>query len=369
MTETAFLPQAPIELPERGQLACQSPSNIALVKYWGKHGDQLPCNTSISFTLSHCHTQTRLIFEKKKEAGFSVEVWLAGERTPDFEPKILQFFNRIGAYVPFVESYHFRVETENSFPHSSGIASSASGMSALALALVALEQKYGLAPLSEEVATRKASFLARLGSGSASRSLSGPVVVWGEHAQISGSSDLYGIPWPGKLHPVFENYGDTILIVDAGPKTVSSSAGHDLMHNHPFAAQRFEQAQQQADRLQTALEQGDVARFIEIVELEALTLHAIMMTSQPYYLLMRPATLQIIQAVWQFRRETGSRVCFTLDAGANVHLLYPSSERETVTSWIQQVLSVYCENGQYITDQLGSGAVITEPVRELPIAQ
>ena len=89
---------------------------------------------------------------------------------------------------------------------------------------------------------QKASFLARLGSGSACRSIEGDLVVWGKHDEIEGSSDLYGIKYPYEVHHNFKNYQDTILLVDKGEKQVSSTVGHNLMHNHPFAKQRFRQA-------------------------------------------------------------------------------------------------------------------------------
>src|SRR5690606_9700392 len=103
----------------------------ALVKYWGKYGEQLPKNTSISFTLSNCYTKTTLSYEPKTSADFDFEVYLDGQREAGFEPKTLKFFQRIENYIPFLKEYRFLIETTNSFPHSSGIASSASGMSAL----------------------------------------------------------------------------------------------------------------------------------------------------------------------------------------------------------------------------------------------
>src|SRR5690606_28247370 len=108
--------------------------------------------------------------------------------------------------------YKLVIKTENSFPHSSGIASSASGMSALALCVMSLEKE--LDPeITEDHFRKKASFLARLGSGSACRSISGNLVVWGTHKNIENSSDFYGVAYPGEVHPVFKNYQDTILLV------------------------------------------------------------------------------------------------------------------------------------------------------------
>jgi len=99
-----------------------------------------------------------------------------------------------------------------------------------------------------------------------------------------------------------------------------------------------------------------VIPFIEVVESEALTLHAMMMTSLPYFILMKPNTLVVINKVWEYRKATGSKLCFTLDAGANVHLLYPNNEKDKVLSFITSELVAYCENGQYICDKIGLGA-------------
>jgi len=130
MIANEFIPKPYKHLLESGAVAYSAPSNIALVKYWGKKAHQIPANPSISFTLNNCKTSTMLTFQRKTSKGFSFEVFLDGELQEDFKPKIEQFFSRIEAYLPFLASYHFRIETSNTFPHSSGIASSASGMSA-----------------------------------------------------------------------------------------------------------------------------------------------------------------------------------------------------------------------------------------------
>jgi diphosphomevalonate decarboxylase len=204
---------------------------------------------------------------------------------------------------------------------------------------------------------QKASFLARLGSGSASRSIEGPLVVWGTHPEIEESSDLFGVPFPYQVHEVFQNYQDAILLVDKGEKQVSSTVGHDLMHNHPFADQRFHQANENLTKISKILQRGDIDLFINLVESEALSLHAMMLTSNPYFILMKPNTLEIINAIWRYRNETGSKICFTLDAGANVHVLYPQNESEKVLQFIEDELSSFCQKNQYICDVVGLGAV------------
>lgn len=339
-----------------GQFCWSAPSNIALVKYWGKQEPQLPANPSISLTLNRCKTITTLGFTAKQaNRNFSFDLLFEGQPKPDFRPKIQKFFERIAQYCPYLKQYHFTIDTRNTFPHSSGIASSASGMAALAVNIMSLEK--ALFPeMTEDYFNRKASFLARLGSGSACRSISGQVVVWGKHAEIADSSDLFGVPFSGKIHDNFKNFQDTILLVDKGEKQVSSTVGHELMNGHAFAQQRFAQAHENLSRVKFILETGDLDAFIQIVESEALTLHAMMMTSLPYFILMKPNTLEIINRIWKFRSQANIPVCFTLDAGANVHILYPENVSVAVLEFIQRELVGYCKNGEYICDGIGVGS-------------
>ncbi len=329
----------------------RSPSNIALIKYWGKYENQIPANPSLSFTLSECYTETSVALkEKKTDEPFSFEVFLDEIPKPGFKKKIEAFFTRIANEAGFLKEYHLEIRTANSFPHSSGIASSASGMSALALCLLSLKEK-----INEENFYQKASEWARLGSGSAARSIYGGLVEWGRHDNTLNSSDYWAIPYEGKTDPVFQIFCDTVLLVETGSKKVSSTAGHSLMKDHPFANKRFTQAHENLNLLYSAIEKGDLEQFGKIVESEALTLHAMMMTSYPYYLLMRPNTLRVIEEIWRFRRETSVPAYFTLDAGANVHLLFPRYAEQAVGKFVKEVLSPFLQNNKYICDHVGEG--------------
>jgi diphosphomevalonate decarboxylase len=353
MIQEEYTAKATLSVPDSGAVAWESPSNIALVKYWGKKPVQLPANASISFTLKNCYTSTKLSFSKANQR--SVQVFVGGQEQPSFLKKIETFFERIQSYCPYVNNYAFKIETENTFPHSSGIASSASGFSALALCVLSIERK--AAGLSDADFYEKASFLSRLGSGSACRSVYGPMGVWGTHSNYEGSSNDFAIPYDD-VHQVFKGYQDTILLVDKGEKKVSSTLGHDLMNEHPFAANRFEQAKTHMIELQKILKSGNILDFNRLVEKEALTLHAMMMTSDPYFMLFKPNTLRIIHKVWEKRESDSIPFTITLDAGANVHLLYPAEYKQLALDFIKEELIVYCQNEQYICDEVGNGPLL-----------
>ena len=334
----------------------RSPSNIALVKYWGKYENQIPANPSISFTLSECYTETEVtLSEKTSKDKFEFEISLDGNAKAEFKPKIEKFFKAIEAEAAFLKEYSLSIKTYNSFPHSSGIASSASGMSALALCLLSLKESLGGGKQADFY--RKASEWSRLGSGSASRSVYGGLVEWGRFSEISESSNEFAVPYQGEVHEVFTTFRDYVLLVEVGSKSVSSTAGHDLMNNHPYAQRRFLQAEENLSRLTGIVQSGNLEEFGRLVESEALTLHGMMMTSSPYFILMKPNTVSVIDLIWQFRRETGLLLYFTLDAGANVHLLFPARIEAEVTGFIESKLMGFLKDGKYIKDKVGQGPI------------
>lgn len=334
--------------------AWQCPSNIALVKYWGKYGEQLPANPSLSLTLSKCHTRTVVHFTEAEPAeNWRFSVKLDGQEKDDFKPKIETFFNRVLPFFPELNRFEMVIHTTNSFPHSSGIASSASAFAALAMCLTDLRGK--IHPFRDrQERLQLASSWARLGSGSASRSIYGGWVLWGRHATIPEGNQDYAVPYPGAVHKLFEDMKDTVLLVEKGQKQVSSSAGHGMMDNHPFAAQRYEAANRHISELAAILAAGDLEAFGTLVEQEALMLHGLMMSGRPGYVLMRPNTLAVIEKVWEFRRNTGVPLFFTLDAGANVHLLFPAGAEQKAMQFVDAELSPYCGSA-YIRDEAGPG--------------
>ncbi len=313
-------------------------------------------NPSLSLTLREAVSNTRMQFDydpsrSTPELRFRFE----GKESTAFEWRIRSFVERLFPYLPMLKHTALDIESENTFPHSSGIASSASAMSALALCLLHMEQQ-SKGITDNENLLMKASFMARLGSGSASRSVYPGFALWGADKNWEGSSDEYAIP-VGSFHREFNGMKDAILVVESGQKRVSSSAGHSLMDTNPFSDTRFLQARENLESLGRVLQTGDWEHFIDIMEEEALTLHAMMMTGRPGYLLMQPATLSIIQRTREFRKQTGCRIGFTLDAGANVHLLYADTDATKAEDFIQDFLTPYCEDSRVIHDRMGDGPV------------
>ncbi|RLD50772.1 MAG: diphosphomevalonate decarboxylase [Bacteroidetes bacterium] len=335
----------------------QSPSNIALIKYWGKKDDQIPQNPSLSFTLSSSFTKTEIIYEVGGKPGISIQFLFEGKHNPGFEKRITKHLHKLAIFLPFIKSLNLTINSSNSFPHSSGIASSASSMSALALGLCSIERDLFGTLTDEKEFYQKASFLARLCSGSAARSVYGGFTVWGKNEYIPNSSNEIAIPLKTEIHPVFHNLNDSILITSPEKKSVSSSQGHSLMNGHAYEEARYNQAQTNFHGLSEALKTGDEKKFITIVENEALSLHALMMASNPGFTLLNQNTWNIIHAIRKFRKKNNMMLAFTLDAGPNVHLIYPEKNKKALLDFINDDLIKYCHGQKWIDDGIGSGPV------------
>lgn len=330
-------------------VSASCPSNIALIKYWGKYSGQIPANPSISYTLNECKTNTHLEFIANED--FSAQVFLGESEEQKFAEKIEVYFKNIQQYLPWILEGKFIIKTQNTFPHSSGIASSASGFGALAKCLMELDSEF-TGKTSDEFTLKKASFLARLGSGSACRSLYNGLIVWGKTEVLPNSSDLYAVPYPeDQVDPIFKKFNDWVLLIHEGTKSVSSTVGHGLMKTNPYAERRFQEAHENFAKLKRILASGDLAAFIQLVEHEALTLHAMMMMSEPAFILMQSGTLAVINKIWEFRKRTNLPLFFTLDAGANVHLLFPgNNEEEEIKKFISKELMPYTQNQGVVKD-------------------
>ncbi|MGI4992932.1 diphosphomevalonate decarboxylase [Halobacteriovorax sp. GFR7] len=341
------------KLSEGRSFNVKSPSNIALIKYWGKYGEQLPSNPSLSITLDNAHTLTT--YKVSKSDTFELDFKFESKTNEKFQARVEKFFNRAVEYFPFINECRIEMDSMNSFPHSSGIASSAASMSNFASALCEIEKIVTDEDHDEEYYLKKASFMARLGSGSASRSLFPKMSIWGKSVQ--GSSQEYAVGLDS-YDKSFEGICDSIAIVSASEKAVSSTAGHALMNTHPFAKTRFLNACNNFNSLCFALSSGDFDGFADIVEAEALELHGLMMNSKPSFILMEPNTLAIIAKIRNFRIQTGAKICFTLDAGPNVHILYLKEDEAKVRQFIDEEVANLCHNNVVIHDHMGNGVVV-----------
>lgn len=334
-------------------IECSAPSNIALIKYWGKRDVQIPQNPSLSFTLSESVTKTKISWEPgESETSFYFE----GKKSEAFETKVLAYRNIWEEKFPFIKNLNLKIESSNTFPHSAGIASSASSMASLSLCFAHIVAKAGELEDSEDKFLELASNFARLGSGSACRSLYGGIATWGKWRD--GTSDLHASKVTD-LPESWNNWGDAILLISSKEKPVSSRQGHALMEGHPYSETRYKEAKRRISILHDVMKEENKMEFCEIVEREALELHGLMMNSTPSFILMKPESLTIIEKVRAFRNKTKLPVCFTLDAGPNIHLLYPLEDKEAVHNFIKAELLPFLEDGRWIDDKVGLGPVLS----------
>ncbi len=278
--------------------------NIALVKYWGRRDAALniPLTNSVSMTLAGLTTRTTVEFAADLDADTLV---LNGEDAgKEATERVAQHMDHMRRAASVEQ--HARVESVNSFPASAGLASSASAFAALT---VAAADAMGLERTPEEL-----SALARLGSGSAARSLMGGFVEWevgGDH-ESSTAHQLAGEDhWD--LH-------DVVLLVEEGEKDVGSSHGHSLANTSPLLKGRLKAVDTMLPKLREGIQERDLTTVGEVAEADALAMHAVMMTSEPSLLYWAPETVAILQAVRRWRRDGLEAYC-TIDAGPNVHVL------------------------------------------------
>ncbi len=279
-------------------------ANIAFIKYWGRkdHALRLPLNSSISMNLDHATTTTTVAFDPALEADrVTIE---GGDTTLQAAQRVSAHLNRVRALAEF--ETRARVVSRNSFPMGAGIASSASAFAALTVAACAAA---GL-----DLSERALTVLARLGSGSACRSIPAGFVEW-YAADTSEESFAAQIAPPDHW-----DLCDLIAIVQTEHKTVGSTKGHELVDPSPFAAARLAAAEHGLPVIREALLARDFIVFGEETEQEAIRMHAVAMTAQPSVLYWSPETVRILHAVRMWR-AAGTPAYFTIDAGANVHVL------------------------------------------------
>lgn len=309
--------------------------NIALIKYWGNVDDAwiIPANGSISMTLGEVFTRVKMTLDEKLDRDL---LTINGESAfESAQERVRQFLDHVRRFSG--KKIFCRIESTSNFPRGSGIASSAAAFAALALASAKL---YGLPTDPVEL-----SRLARLGSGSACRSIMGGFVEW-----IAGTDhqSSYAIPIapPGHWDLV-----DCVAVISTEHKAVSSREGHRLANTSPLQPCRVQSAPQRLEQCRQAILRRDFEQLAQVVELDSNLMHSVMMTSYPPLFYWQPETLVIMEEVRQWRCQ-GIPVCYTIDAGPNVHVLSPGDHAEQVKEKIAQITGIK----QVIVAPVGEGA-------------
>jgi len=339
---------------KQGSVTWRCPSNIALIKYWGKYEELLPFNPSISLTLKHAYTETKIDYVISEK--LSVNYYSEGIRNAEMSNIVLEFLKRINNYFSNLSLLKFDIHISNSFPQNSGINQLSSAIGSLALCLCSIEEDLTGQLIDRELFFRKASFIARLGSGCATRSIYGGSVLWGNLPKICGSTTLYSIPLSSD--PFLENLNIANLIVSTSNNSNQLLTRYIKMPFYNLATNRCDQAKMHALNLLDIIREKDYFAFCKLVEGEALALHTMMFSSSPQSLLFYPETRNIISEVRIFRKKYGLPFCFTLDASPNIYLLYPNQYREIALNFIGEKLLPNCEEKKWFDDKVGSGPEI-----------
>lgn len=285
-------------------VTAQAHPNIAFIKYWGNRDNtlRLPSNGSISMNLDGLYTRTTVSFQPSLPFD---ELIINGHETTG---KALERISYVLDIIRGMANITERAEviSENNFPSGAGLASSASAFAALALA--------GSKAAGLKLDERELSRLARRGSGSASRSIPGGFVEWQAGANEEDSF-AFSIAPPDHWELV-----DCVAIVTAAHKKTGSSEGHSVAWTSPLQAARLADAPRRLEICRDAILRRDFNAFASIVELDSDMMHSVMMTSTPSLHYWRPESIRVMNSVRQWRNE-GIPVCYTIDAGANVHVL------------------------------------------------
>lgn len=298
-------------------------SNIAFIKYWGVSNAalNLPVNNSISMTLADAYTVTTVEWDAESQLADD-QIELDGVQLDAAAAKrLVAHLDRIRALANV--DLRARVASRNNFPAASGIASSASGFAALSAA--------GALALGLELSEKELSALARLGSGSASRSIFGGFVEWeqGHSHESSVAHQLFG-PEHWMLY-------DVVAVISSQPKETSSLSGHSLAASSPLHEGRVAHLSAELQLVREAIVQRDLHKLGPVIERDALAMHGVMMTSTPNLIYWEPGTIELIQVVRRWREREGIGVYFTIDAGPNLHLICEAGDVAKVQERLHKI--------------------------------
>lgn len=300
-----------------------APSNIAFIKYWGRKKDpklRLPENGSISMNLSNLLTTTTIEFNSKFKEDLVI---FNGEKESLTDNRAIKHIDRIRELAKI--NTKVKVVTENNFPTGTGLSSSASGFAALTVA--------GAKAAGLKLSEKELSILARQGSGSACRSIPDGFVEWldGDTSETSYSKSLYS--------PDYWDIVDVVAVTSTQKKDVPSSTGHTLAQSSLFFAVRKENIKSKIIACKKYLQEKNFQKLGELIEAEALELHAIYLTSIPSLLYLLPSTLRVMHAVKKWRSE-GLSVYFTLNTGQDIHLICEKKDAEKVAKLAEKIEGV-----------------------------
>lgn len=297
--------------------------NIAFIKYWGNREEtlRLPANGSISMNLASLWTRVTVAWEEREGED---------RLTINNEASSGATLQRVSAFLDWIRQQaglnaKAHIISESNFPAGAGLASSASAFAALTLAAT---RAAGL-----DLDSVALSRLARRGSGSACRSIPDGFVEWYAGASDADSYAVSIAP------PDYWALVDLIAVVSTGHKAIGSSQGHALAPTSPLQAARLADAPRRLDLCRRAILTRDFEALAAITELDSDMMHAVMMTSSPPLLYWQPATIAVMQAV-RAARARGLAVCYTIDAGPNVHVLCPKSERDSARALLENLEGV-----------------------------
>jgi len=298
-------------------------ANIAFIKYWGncEPDSRIPANGSISMNLAGLESRTSVAYSSNLKAD---RLFLGGEPAPQAVLERVSRFLDVVRTVAGIQGFA-SVESENNFPMGVGIASSASAFAALALAAT---RAAGL-----DLPEIELSRLARLGSGSACRSVPGGFVEW-LVAGCEENSAAVSIASPEHWELV-----DCVAIVDREHKRVGSTEGHTMAHTSPLQAARVDDAPRRLDICRQALLERDFEALAAVMELDSNMMHAVMMTSTPPLLYWKPGTVTVMQEVIDWR-SSGVPVCYTIDAGPNVHVITLADHASEIIGRLKHIAGV-----------------------------
>ncbi|MEL6640075.1 MAG: diphosphomevalonate decarboxylase [Pseudomonadota bacterium] len=318
LPEDIFARVLPQPCTKAGVATASAPANIALSKYWGKRDKalNLPLNSSVSISLGRWGTETQIAPADDDSLHFNGS---ALGPTDPFAAKVWRFVDQYrgggGA--------RLAIKTDNSIPTAAGLASSASGFAALTQAL---DRAFGTGLAPETL-----SMLARFGSGSATRSMWHGFVRWNRGVAADGS-DSHGVP----LDISDANLRIAIIPVDTGPKAHTSRDGmNHTVATSPLFATWPGQAEKDCAKLEAALLSGDFTTMGEIAEANALAMHATMMAARPALTYLKPGSWEVLETLWAARAE-GLNAYATMDAGANVKLIFPQTAEGDVVQQFPQ---------------------------------